>query len=233
MRSKPEPTYRGRTLGEWVDAYAGGPPSDTIPFNEILAKRKEEAEAIRKIGTNALPHLIKWIEYEPPGWRTRIYTNYPRIARWLEGARIRDKQREARAEATERTISLFGRDAERAIPELTRLILSPHSHRVPERAAFVLQSLGEPGLHGYLAGLRNEQPDVRESIALGVISVSAVNQEALLAVERNSQEVILALQRTLKDPDPKVRSAAGLVLFGLTNTLDQIRPGSLTNSTPK
>src|SRR4051812_3891090 len=53
-----EPEYQGKKLGEW-GARHDGPPAET-------------ATAVRAIGTNALPLLLKWIDFSPPAWQWRL-----------------------------------------------------------------------------------------------------------------------------------------------------------------
>ena len=37
-----------------------------------------EAEmAVRNIGTNGIPFLLQWINYEPPTWRKKLRSNLP------------------------------------------------------------------------------------------------------------------------------------------------------------
>ena len=52
-----EPAYHGRPLSYWMDIYYGGPPMDPT--------RLEAEAAIKEIGTNAIPCLAEWIQYEP------------------------------------------------------------------------------------------------------------------------------------------------------------------------
>ena len=53
-----QPVYQGRTLSEWGDGRVTGSTGEGIAAN-----------AIRHLGTNALPLLVQWLEYEPPKWR--------------------------------------------------------------------------------------------------------------------------------------------------------------------
>ena len=50
-----EPSYQGRTLSEWVEQV--GP---AYLWNDS----DEEVKAVRAIGTNAIPTILKWIRYE-------------------------------------------------------------------------------------------------------------------------------------------------------------------------
>jgi hypothetical protein len=55
FRRDREPEYGGKRLSEWVDGYA------------MQIRNAGSNEAIRHIGTNAVPYLLKWIRYETPG----------------------------------------------------------------------------------------------------------------------------------------------------------------------
>jgi hypothetical protein len=74
-----EPEYQGKKLSEWVILCA------KRNTGELTVQEIDAAPiAIRQIGTNGVPHLVRWIEFEP---RPRGEPN--RIERtWL---RIRDK----------------------------------------------------------------------------------------------------------------------------------------------
>jgi hypothetical protein len=57
-RRTPEPTYNGTPLSFWVARYQAE-ASDGPADNETL-------DALRAIGTNAFPFLLKWGSYIPP-----------------------------------------------------------------------------------------------------------------------------------------------------------------------
>jgi hypothetical protein len=69
-----QPVYKGLTLRQWLDVVArhrvngyfatyqkGRPPARDATPEEI----KEAEDAIRAIGTNALPYLLEWTGYKP------------------------------------------------------------------------------------------------------------------------------------------------------------------------
>src|SRR5207237_6743159 len=56
-----EPTYQGRALSYWLTEYSRSPYNP--PGIGI---------AIRNIGTSGVPLLVKWINYEPSAWKTRM-----------------------------------------------------------------------------------------------------------------------------------------------------------------
>src|SRR5713101_6945786 len=63
FRREREPEYGGKRLSEWVMVIGHSDPATGS------IQRAEAADAIRKIGTNAFPYLLKWISYETPAWK--------------------------------------------------------------------------------------------------------------------------------------------------------------------
>jgi len=81
--SEREPRCRGRTLSAWLLEGTWNPDGLSA----------EQEEAIRCMGTNALPFLVKWVQYVSPPWRVRLTGNAPRVfARF--SFLLRDKQLE-------------------------------------------------------------------------------------------------------------------------------------------
>ena len=71
-----EPEYGGKKLSEWVQAY---PPESWIwvrpapttrdGIARLFTETKDPMRTIRHIGTNALPYLVKWMDYEASPWK--------------------------------------------------------------------------------------------------------------------------------------------------------------------
>ena len=83
-----EPGYGGKKLSEWLTVIGATNSSDS--------DRVEAKDAVRRIGTNALPCLVKWVGYEQPAWKRRLLDKYARwpepffnnsIAQWLMGSK--------------------------------------------------------------------------------------------------------------------------------------------------
>ena len=66
LNRESEPSYNGRTLSEWLKLSRRPAVSEGFPGEATLA--------VRSIGTNALPFLLKWIRYELPPWREKVLT---------------------------------------------------------------------------------------------------------------------------------------------------------------
>lgn len=68
LPSEREPTCQGRSLHEWLDEYY----ADSRERMEDDTPQTEAYFAIRAIGTNALPTLLRWVEQKPSPWRERF-----------------------------------------------------------------------------------------------------------------------------------------------------------------
>ena len=62
-----EPEYQGKKLSEWLEPYAA---AATTP--DSILKSDSDVQAVRHIGTNALPFLVKWIREETPLWQRSL-----------------------------------------------------------------------------------------------------------------------------------------------------------------
>src|SRR5207244_3971397 len=118
-----EPEYQGKTLSRWLMAYRE-PLTGRGAQSEAAA-----ADAVRQIGTNGLPFLLKWIQDsgQLPRWRYRVY----QIAyRWRVASRTRAFVLEAvagrklRAERAFCGFGILGPEAGAAIPALVKIASS-------------------------------------------------------------------------------------------------------------
>jgi hypothetical protein len=133
-----EPEYNGVPLSKWLERYGAAYGED---------EPARPAGAILQIGTNALPFLLRWIQYEAPGWRKqldRLYASLPvsiqniRLLRALlyDGA-------ERRAELSVRAFSILGSKASSAADDLLRLALAenPRAPNTQRRATAALMNM--------------------------------------------------------------------------------------------
>lgn len=71
-----EPKYQGRTLSEWI--------KDSAPRRSPDPEQTRAVEAVRHIGTNGLPWLIKWISArEPRDWQINLTSAGAPLPRWV------------------------------------------------------------------------------------------------------------------------------------------------------
>jgi len=84
---KKEPEYRGKKLSEWLPTYDGP---------EVVWRRGDPwtpagREALRQIGTNAIPCLIRWIRYERPVWKDKVAIGYGKLPRAVVSTSIANR----------------------------------------------------------------------------------------------------------------------------------------------
>jgi HEAT repeats len=133
-----EPRYAGDTLSQWVfrlEVTSGNP--DRIPIAE---------DAIRHMGTNALPFLIKWIQYEERPWRTRLNALCSKLPEKLADrfSYFFDGRLVVRRDGAFSALYVLGPDAAPAIPTLIHLTeIQPFTIQQPMT---VLAAIGGDGL---------------------------------------------------------------------------------------
>ena len=139
-----EPSYAGRTLSEWIlrnpNALNGNPRS------------REAKEAIRKMGTNALPCLLAWLAADPdhsPIKRAassvldqvpQAITPKPALV-WAQSDWVA-----IHLEVAPVAFAVLGPDAAPAIPALQRLASDPRGCRGAFYATYVLGGIGPQAL---------------------------------------------------------------------------------------
>jgi hypothetical protein len=155
-----EPEYQGKRLSEWMQVAGGSLP-------ETAEHKAQRAEAIRHMGTNSLPWLLRWIEFEPPVWRERYRGTLSRlpqpIARRLwNGDRLADKATWA--------FTVLGPAAAPAVPELSRIVTDPSKGAGRYCATYALAGIGKEGLPALLAVLEKRIPGGSEA-AIAIVKM--------------------------------------------------------------
>jgi HEAT repeat protein len=159
--SEREPQYNGKKLSEWL---------------ALQNDRPEEADvAVRAIGTNALPILIKWAEFQVPVWRLRLLKLYPKFpSLFFRSSIVRfianDKQ-QVRAYNSVFGFQVLGTNASSAAPELVRF-LTDKRNQGRETAALALAYVGGPdSLPALLAAVQDKTtPDMQRALVARAIS---------------------------------------------------------------
>jgi len=155
-----EPRYQNRPLSYWVAMLAG--PQARRP------EAKEAPAAVTTIGTNALPFLLDWIQYEPPPWNAKLTEVIARLKRTLPEEPHHRSGREYLAVAADRALWILGTRALPAIPELTRLMNDPSRPETARRAAGALRAFGTNSLPVLLAVVDNPKHPCRTTAILAL-----------------------------------------------------------------
>jgi len=195
-----EPVYQGRKLSRWLRIYV----ANSLPGDE--QKRADAKEAIRQIGTNALPCLVHWLAYEPPRWNTPAMRLAQRgKLRWLFRKPL-DQQTGPRFYG-QIGFEILGPGAGAAVPDLKRIALRRGTRYEQSRqlAIEALRDIGADGLPALVEVL--EQGDATDrGIArdyvlmlnwVGVDVTAAV--PGLLLADRQLRQQALRL-----NPDPGI-----------------------------
>jgi hypothetical protein len=198
-----EPRYDGRSLSEWLSRLGVREETYWSPYPDA-AERERAREAVSRIGTNALPYLMRWIEYREP--------DEAEFVRWLRTLFGRDR-REANAKlrAEEAAAALqYIRDApDSVVPGLARLARD-QDYRIVGRATHALTLLGEHSALALTVLMTNDSWELRLH---GILGTTRLRSE-------QSTKVVPYLVRCLNDPEALLRRRA-------TNTLLRIAPQAL------
>ena len=129
-----EPSYGGRRLSQWVEEYV----TDRTPNS-----RDRRDSAVRHIGTNAIPYLLRWIRYETPVWKSKLYGALnPALKTVVPACQLTDEKNKLRADGTVFALIALGADAQQILPELSKVASDPISApAVAVRAANALACL--------------------------------------------------------------------------------------------
>ena len=237
-----EPSYQGRSLSSWVAE---------IRKNSDEGLSDERAvNALRAIGTNALPYLLKWIQEDAPPRKVQLFEAVNRPLAWANpNWKVTPREWRHCMDAIA-AFTALGPGARAAIPDLTKFMNDQSGSAIPETAAIVMPYLGQEALPPLLLFLTNQtRSQSARNLALlnmhqlgtnATPAVPAIIQcladtndllaenavRTLLKIRTPSPEIAAGLRKVLTDPRPKVRTAA-------TNALRKIAPEALTNAPPK
>ena len=105
---------------------------DADLFEWVMKLPDHEAEkAIREIGTNALPYLLKWIRYDMPSWKMRFYETVNPALSTLNSEWGLYDERQRRFVQAPLAFEVLGAQAKPAIPELIRMLNGPKAIQYP------------------------------------------------------------------------------------------------------
>src|SRR3954453_2085997 len=132
-----EPEYQEKTLSYWLIRGARAPGGEGDEECKV---------AVRQIGTNALPLLLKWLQHEPWYRKRAVSAVMRRLPQsvWRSAVMQKAMRRDGeRAYAAYQGFRWLGKQASPAIGELTNMLRS--SPPIADRAIYELAMIGEPG----------------------------------------------------------------------------------------
>jgi hypothetical protein len=117
-----QPSYQGRKLSEWIDGSQGGSEFSHANGTMTYADTQAFHHAVRKIGTNAIPTLLRWEH-------VKNFSINDKLNQLLERQSLihfRFEPSYHRHLLARFGFEILGRDALAAVPSLARLTQSPN-----------------------------------------------------------------------------------------------------------
>jgi len=145
-----EPSYKGRLLSQWVG---------DMPLNEPMTGHQPYLDAVRAIGTNAIPTLLKWISYERP--LSQQSEDGPATSVLIYPVRDRPPNPAELAVRSPHAFEVLGAIARPALPELTRLARTSSDPERAGRCAISLSYIGREAIPSLLSLVTNSPPWTR------------------------------------------------------------------------
>lgn len=194
-----EPRYDGRALSEWI--------RDSAPRPSPEPETTRAVAAVRHIGTNGLPWLIKWISYQsPPGWKLKLIAASEKLPGWIRAGIVTQLLGE-RSYETRRRLALdgfliLGPAASPAVPDLLQMTDSTSSS---SPATGALESIGLASLAPTLSALTNRAnaPALR---------AAAADWIRILEPEFDCGPIVPVLAECVRERNPVVAKAAARAL---------------------
>jgi len=150
-----EPEYKGGKLSEWLGRNGGSRLS-----TDMRPAAEESADAVRHIGTNALPWLIKWTLYDELGWRHTLHRWQQNLPGGLHDYLPEISDPGVTITLGMRGFSVLGDEAAPAVPVLAQALENrARSPRSRACAAQALYEIGGPGIPPLLKVLSDHKPD--------------------------------------------------------------------------
>jgi hypothetical protein len=212
-RSK-EPSYQGRSLGEWVDRYASSEVPGVPNASHSPGGVQEANEAIQQIGTNAVPYLLALLRKGQPSSASEV------IAKILPDS-SKSKYRIPRAFGVPSAFAALGPKARFAVPDLVKLANDTNNIYGMDFATRALGTIGEDGVAPLLVLMTNQCEVIR---AAAVFAMTTQGTNALPAVPN-------LVQAYREMPHPTIAKTLGtlavqpdIVVPALTNALSDRRP---------
>ena len=185
-----EPRYNGQPLSYWLGLY------QQYVYEYQSPEAATARQAVLNVGTNALPILLRWIEYEPPAWREKLVRYLPtrvsgnqKIRNWAGGT----AKQHARLAGI--GFGILKTNALPAVPTLTALMNDSSAPGKRSRAILALAAMGEPAIPTLRAALQRGSRTIQTGIVYPfplVTSEYGTNRSVPYLVEvRNDWDVLV------------------------------------------
>ena len=181
-----EPRYHGRSLSAWLAALDDGERGNRIVFDANSPPRPtkeqlEAAEAVRHMGTNALPELLRLLQAE----ESPLYSIKQRLHWWLiQSGRVPPtfQPNWHTVAARTRHVAALGIVAlePNARPPASSIVPLFRKHDFCKDAALVLASMGEQGLQPLRLAITTNPPSWQGTVAVWALAQFPTNGQAIV-----------------------------------------------------
>jgi len=193
---QPEPSYKGKPLGYWLEGYDPGNYKIAHPNGPAPPTDKEAGDAILQIGTNAIPGLLRRLQ-------VREAKTTGIIVRLLQMQHIIDipyANQNANFKAL-KAFSVLGSQASNAVPQLITLFERDHSAFIQTAVPEIFSEIGP-------AAEKATPVLLERGITHTNMMVRANTIFALRRMNAEPKLILPALIKCLNDPDILVRAQA-------------------------
>jgi hypothetical protein len=214
-----EPSFQGRALSDWL--------TDIEKANDDR-EAEPAKDAVRQIGTNAIPYLLGMMRAED----SKLKETFNTLVRKAHTYRFLIAEAHNKQGRACTGFYALGPQASSAIPELTVLLNNP---KIVRLAALALIYISPNGVEAATSGLRSTNPLVRREIAgvlgtAGIVRFTTNATPARMAILRAQAEfAVPALIRLLNDSDELTRARAGTSLGLLGQKPEIVVPALIRN----
>jgi len=213
LLAKREPSYAGTKLSQWLERYSGQiDPNDS----------QQAYDAVRHIGTNAVPYLLEWLHYRPLHWPNRLKRFVQGVPNPIHNTAVLDitHQTMERSSLAVVGFSILKTDAREAVPDLTRLMRDTNNVPSCWQATYALAYLGKEALPPLLAELQH--PFMPHTYHV----VSSIGYMGYLGT--NAQPALPPVMALLTNGDPVIAQGAVIALGNLAIRPDLCVPSLQT-----
>jgi HEAT repeat protein len=188
-----QPVYQGRPLLAWVKELQSVNPQE----------RERAVAAVRSLGTNALPTLVRVVARRDSVFRRPLLASQetlPRALWWPLYRLVRPHEAEYERQLAIEALGLLGPQAEPALPVLAAAVDDPQP-RISVAATDALAHIGKAAVPVLLKAMRNPQ-ELNRSVAYA----------ALARLGPEAAEAVPALLEALTEEESSLRSWAIIAL---------------------
>lgn len=183
-----EPAYKGRNLSKWIASLGEAPPEGERASN-----------AVYQIGTNAVPYLLQWIQYDPSPTKARFMEGLNNAISRLNPDWYVHDSAEARANDVIPAFGSLGSNAQIAIPQLSCLYTNPNFSAAGLRAGLAISHMGVFGVAPLQAALSSPDGYIRNSATLNIRELGEHARPLIpLLLPRLKDENVNAVHITLR-----------------------------------